>query len=200
VAEASLSFASRFGLALWCLLRMLADGAFAWRVQQVRDGMPRLPPADDDEALDAAPSHDGEDDSGEHDEPASARAPDETAALVLLGLLQREGRLVDFLEQDITSFDDAEVGAAARVVHEGCRRALGAHAAVEPVHDSDEESHVTVPEGYDAASIKLTGDVGGKAPYRGVLRHRGWRVAKLSLPVPVDGHDSSVVAPAEVEV
>jgi hypothetical protein len=212
VSEASLSFPSRIWVAFWCFLRVLADGGFAWRARAVRDAMPALPEGPGDEA--AQPPDDGDEEHGHeqqaddsepeaadsHDEMAAARPLDTTAALVLLGLLQREGRLVDFLEQDISSFDDAEVGAAVRVVHEGCRKALGEHARVEPVHDGEEESRVTVAEGYDAGSIKLTGDVGGRAPYRGVLRHRGWRIAELSLPVPVAERDCSVVAPAEVEV
>lgn len=126
--------------------------------------------------------------------------PDLSPALVLLGLLQEKGRLIDFLEQDIEAFDDAEIGAAVRVVHEGCRSVLRGHAQVEPVRSEEEESRVVVKEGMDTGAVKLTGDLSGEPPYQGVLRHRGWRVARLSLPTPVAGHDPRVVAPAEVEL
>jgi hypothetical protein len=118
----------------------------------------------------------------------------------VLALLQREGRLVDFLEQDIASFADADIGAAARVVHEGCRRALRAHLEIVRVRDEREGSTVTLAEGFDAASVKLTGDVRGAAPFQGVLRHSGWRVRQIRLPERVAGHDATILAPAEVEL
>jgi hypothetical protein len=117
-----------------------------------------------------------------------------------LALLQREGRLVDFLEQDVDGFADAEIGAAARAVHAGARKALRAHVTVEAIRPEEEEAKVTLAEGFDAGSVKLTGNVSGKAPYTGVLKHRGWRAAKVSLPVAVDGHDVRVICPAEVEL
>jgi hypothetical protein len=115
-------------------------------------------------------------------------------------LLQREGRLVDFLQQDIASFPDADVGAAARVVHDGCRRALKAHATIEPVRAEDEGARVVLAAGFAPDEVKLTGSVGGEPPYKGVLRHRGWRATRLELPQIVGEHDAHVLAPAEVEV
>jgi hypothetical protein len=121
-------------------------------------------------------------------------------ALALLSLLQREGRLVDFLKQEIASFPDADVGAAARVVHDGCRRALASHIEVTRVRSEPEGSAVTVPAGFDAAAIKLTGNLSGAAPYKGTLRHSGWRADKVRLPERAPGHDATVVFPAEVEL
>lgn len=135
--------------------------------------------------------------------PVAANLPAPTpvsGALALLALFQREGRLVDFLEQDVTSFSDADVGAAARLVHEGCRKALRAHATVSPVRTEPEEAAITVEEGYDPSALKLVGKVGGKPPLRGILKHAGWRVGELTLPRALDGHDATVVAPAEVEL
>jgi hypothetical protein len=123
-----------------------------------------------------------------------------TAALQLLALFQREGRLVDFLEQDIASFSDADVGAAARVVHEGCRKALRAHATIEPVRAEAEGARVTLPPGFDSDTVKLIGDVRGEPPYSGALRHRGWRAARLELPALLGKHEAHVLAPAEVEL
>jgi len=125
---------------------------------------------------------------------------DEPSARVLLRVLQREGRLVDFLQQDIESFADDEVGAAARVVHDGCRTALNEHASIVPVMREDEQSRVDVAIGYEPSRVKLTGKVQGEPPYRGTLIHRGWRLERLELPTLTDRASSDVIAPAEVEL
>ena len=186
-----LPFATRLWFAWACFFRVLFDGAFASRAWGARDALPSEPS------------------SPKLPESASAPAPPTTTiagataedgALQLLALLQREGRLVDFLEQDIASFGDAEVGVAARVVHEGCRKALRAHATVVPVRAEEEGTSVTLEAGFAPAEVKLSGNVRGTAPYRGVLRHRGWRATTIALPVALDGHDYRVVAPAEVEL
>ncbi|MBS2012748.1 MAG: DUF2760 domain-containing protein [Deltaproteobacteria bacterium] len=126
--------------------------------------------------------------------------PPTDAALQLLALLQREGRLVDFLEEDVASFADADIGAAARVVHAGCRKALREHVKLAPVRAEEEGSKVTLPESFDPAQVKLTGNVQGKGPYAGTLRHRGWRAEEITLPTAVEGHDPHVLAQAEVEL
>lgn len=41
------------------------------------------------------------------------------SALQLLALLQKEARLIDFLQEEVSQFSDEEVGAAARVIHSG---------------------------------------------------------------------------------
>src|SRR5262245_16597169 len=120
-------------------------------------------------------------------------------ATQMLAVLQRDGRLVDFLMEDLTSYPDAQVGAAVRDVHAGCRRALQRYVSLTPVLDGEEGRSVTVDAGTDAATVKLLGNVTGQAPFRGVLRHRGWRVERLELPaIPTAG--GSIVAPAEVEI
>ena len=93
-----------------------------------------------------------------------------------------------------------QLAGPARVVHDGCKRALGAHFTVRPVRDEEEGSSVTVPAGYDAHALRLTGNVVGEGPFRGSLAHRGWRVDEVRLPKLVAGHDSRVLAPAEVEL
>jgi hypothetical protein len=97
-------------------------------------------------------------------------------------------------------FSDAEIGAAVRVVHEGCRKAIRGHAKLAAVMKEEEGATVTVPVGFNPAEVKLSGNVQGSAPYKGTLRHRGWRASGLSLPTPVKGHDATVIAPAEVEL
>jgi hypothetical protein len=106
---------------------------------------------------------------------------------------------VDFLEQDVATFSDADVGAAARVVHEGCRKALRSHAKLSPVRSEEEGVRLTIA-GFDPSEVKLSGNVAGSGPYTGVLRHRGWRATDFTLPIPVKGHDAHILAPAEVEL
>lgn len=121
--------------------------------------------------------------------------------LRVLAVLQRDGRLVDFLQEDIDSYSDAQIGAAVRDIHRGCRKALRDYLTVSPILPGLEDSDVTIPIDFDPASIRLTGNVQGSPPFRGVLKHHGWRVEAVHLPVlPGARDDSSVLAPAEVEI
>lgn len=124
----------------------------------------------------------------------------ETAALQLLGLLQREARFIDFVQEDVQVYGDAEIGAAARVVHEGCRKVLREHFTFEPVRAEAEGSRLTLQPGFDAAAVRVTGHVVGQPPFTGTLGHRGWRATEIRLPKLGQGHDASVLAQAEVEL
>lgn len=203
---APLSFVTRLWFAWACLFRVLFDGAFAGRAFAVRDAMPALPPAKEPEPKRAEPTKTEKSKTPEPEpakpktKPVEPEKPSVTAALQLLAAFQREGRLVDFLEQDVASFSDADVGAAARVVHEGCRKALRQHAKIQPVRAEEEGATIAIPEGYDAHQVKLTGNVQGKPPYKGKLQHRGWKVIDMSVPVTTADHDAAVIAPAEVEL
>ena len=132
--------------------------------------------------------------------PATPKEADPTAALQLLSLLQREARLVDFVQEDIAAYSDAEIGAAARVVHEGCRKVLREHVSLAPVRAESEGSRLTLAAGFDAAAVRLTGNVVGQAPFTGTLAHRGWRATEVRLPQLAEGHDARIVAQAEVEL
>lgn len=127
-------------------------------------------------------------------------APSHTAALQLLGLLQREARFVDFVQEDTASYSDADIGAAARVVHEGCRKVLRAHFTIAPVRSEAEGSRVTLAAGFDATEVRLTGNVVGQAPFTGTLGHRGWHVTDTRLPQLTDDKAAAVLAQAEVEL
>lgn len=186
-----MSFGARFFFAWACFFRVLFDGAFAARASAVRDAMPAppapvLPPKKAPEEKPAKPPAVG---PGFRD-----------GALALLALLQREGRLVDFLEQDVATFSDADVGTAARVVHEGCRRALRQHVKIVVSCKEEEGASLEVEPGFDPNRMKLTGNVAGKGPWRGTVRHRGWIADEVSLPEPMPGHDAAALAPAEVEL
>jgi hypothetical protein len=120
--------------------------------------------------------------------------------LQLLTILQREGRLVDFLMEDIAGIGDAQVGAAVREVHQKCRRVLEEHVPLEPVMSEAEESTATVAAGYDPSAVRVVGNLPASPPYTGTVQHRGWRASAVRLqPLPA-GQDPQVVAPAEVEV
>ena len=100
----------------------------------------------------------------------------------------------------MSGFSDEDIGAAARVVHEGCKKALDEHFQIDPIHESEEGERVAVEEGFDAHAIRLTGNVVGDPPYEGELTHRGWRCAEVTLPKMSEKHDPKVLAPAEVEL
>lgn len=132
--------------------------------------------------------------------PAPAPRLSSDAALQLLELLQREARLVDFTQEDVRAYSDADLGAAARVVHAGCCKVLGEHFTIAPVRTEEEGSRVRLEAGFDARAVRLTGNVVGQAPFAGTLVHRGWRATEVRLPQLASGHDASVLAQAEVEL
>ena len=121
-------------------------------------------------------------------------------AVQMLALLQRDGRLIDFLAENISAYPDAQLGAAVRTIHETCRQVLDHYLKMEPILNSEEDQPVTVQAGFDPAAIKLIGNVAGEPPVRGVLRHKGWRVKEVNLPPLPRGAGRMVVAPAEVEL
>ena len=129
---------------------------------------------------------------------AAPPPPPTDAALRLLALLQQEGRLVDFLLEDIAAYDDAQIGAAVRSIHAGCRGVLEERVQLERILEGDDGASVAVPADFDAAAIRVTGNVAGKPPFHGTLQHNGWRAVKITLPE--SSTDPRIVAPAEVEV
>lgn len=121
-------------------------------------------------------------------------------ALAMLALLQREGRLVDFLQEPIDDYDDSDIGAAVRDIHRGCSKVLADYLTLEAVMPGEEDDSVKVPAGFDPSEVRLVGEARGEPPFAGVLRHHGWRVTKTELPSLSDGVDRAVLAPAEVEI
>jgi hypothetical protein len=119
-------------------------------------------------------------------------------AVQMLALLQRDGRLIDFLAENISVYPDAQLGAAVRTIHETCRQVLEHYVKLEPILNSEEDQ--LVKAGFDLAAIKFIGNVAGELPVRGMLRHKGWRVREVNLPSLPQGAGRMVVAPAEVEL
>jgi Domain of unknown function (DUF2760) len=187
------SFVSRLSLAISTFFTVLADREFAASVRRLREGatfapVPAAPVAPQQPPAATAATA-----------PAMKEAGPE-AALQLLGLLQREARFIDFTEEEIAGYSDADIGAAARLVHDGCRKALREHFTIRPVRVEAEGSRVTLAEGFDATAIRLTGNVVGKPPFNGSISHRGWRVEDVRLPKLTGSHNATVIAPAEVEL
>ena len=131
--------------------------------------------------------------------PAPQARPQD-GALQILGILQRDSRLVDFLMEDISAYSDQQVGAAVRSLHDQSRDALNRYLRLAPVIDGVEGSYTKL-EGGDPSAVKLLGNVpaSGKAP-GGLLRHKGWRAEKIDLPPLATGPAASIIAPAEVEI
>jgi len=165
------SFFARLWLAIVCSFRIVFDPRFAAEVAALRDRQrPALPPT----------------------------TPQSEPALHLLSLLQREGRLIDFCEEELAGFSDAQIGAAARTVHDGCRKALRGALTLAPVRSEPEGGSVVLPPGFDPQAVRLSGNVMGSPPFSGVLRHHGWKATEVRMPTA--SGDPTVIAPAEVEL
>lgn len=136
--------------------------------------------------------------------PGAREADVEAGVVQFLGRLQEKGRLVDFAMDDIASYGDAAIAAAARVVHQGCREVLQDHFEIQPVHPGEEQERVSLSEDYDARAYRLIGKVPDAPPYEGTVLHRGWKTVKIALPRRTGDADDpgarEVIAPAEVEI
>ena len=166
----------RIGLAFRCFFSVLGGKPLPDEALPTAKPLPALPAAKADPAKEAA------------------------RAIQMLGLLQKEGRLIDFLLEDIGDYDDAQVGAAVRNIHRDCRKALEEHLSLEAVLAGQEDGEIQVEVGFDPSRIRLVGNVTGEPPFSGILRHKGWRASATQLPeLPKEG-DLAVIAPAEVEL
>ena len=177
--QSELSPVARFAMAWKCFWRILGQPDFARRVAR--------------EMAQPAPETPGQ-------PPALPPERIHASGLLVLSLFQRDGRLIDFLQENVAAFSDAEVGVAARVVHAGCKKALSECFTVEPVLKDAEGATVTLPAGYDAGRIRITGNVAGNPPFRGTLKHHGWFASAVRLPSVSENLDARVLMPAEVEL
>ncbi len=133
-------------------------------------------------------------------EPVVLKETTSDAALQLLGLFQKEARFIDFIKEELTAYSDADVGIAARVVHEGCNKVMNEHFNLSHVRKEEEGEKLTLQQGFDAAKVRLTGNVVGDAPFSGELIHRGWQVSEARLPKLTIGYNVNILAAAEVEL
>ena len=183
------SFLKRISLAFGTFFSTLSNPGYAARVQDLRQQGDGLTPA---------PSPATATTTARPAAPLKEASAD--AALQLLALFQREARLIDFTQENLSSYSDAEIGGAARLVHEGCAKVLREHFTLVPVRPEAEGSRITLNEGFDARAVRLTGQVVGQAPFQGSLSHRGWRATETRLPKLTDSHDATVLVQAEVEL
>jgi uncharacterized protein DUF2760 len=180
----------RLGLALKAFFRAVRDRTFAEQLDRLLQGQPlalstttEVPLADRLRA-----------DLG-------AQVPMRSDALTLLATLQRDARLIDFLMEDLSCYDDAHIGAAARDVHRACAAALERLFALRPLRYQEEGARVEIVAGYDPVQVTLTGNVTGQLPLRGILVHHGWQAMQCELPAWSGQEESArVIAPAEIEV
>jgi hypothetical protein len=191
-----MTFGRRLAYAFRCLFALIFKGiipadileAFAATIPERAGARPGLPPRPA-----ARPSA----------APAPPATPPEDRgdrAIQLLALLQRDGRLVDFLLEDVARYSDAQIGAAVREVHANCRRAIERYLPLEPILPDEEGQTTTLGAPVDASTVKLIGNVGTQPSYRGTVRHRGWRVGRVALPPLAAPGARLVVTPAEVEI
>lgn len=187
--ESKPSFFKRIPIAFGAFFSSLSDPDYAARVAGLREA-PLAPPPAPVAPAPVAPA------------PAPALLKEATpdAALQLLALLQRDARLIDFVQEDLGGYSDAEIGGPARLVHEGCAKVLREHFTLAPVRTEAEGSRVTLPAGFDAHTVRLTGNLVGQPPFQGALSHRGWRATEVRLPKLASGHDATILAQAEVEL
>lgn len=185
------------GLLILLLLIMLFSGKRPKNPEAVKTGQPPVEPVIkvvekivEVEKIIQAPTP----------EPVILKENTPDAALQVLGLLQKEARFVDFIKEDITAYSDADIGAAARVVHEGCKKTLNEYFNLTPIRSEQEGNRINVPAGFDASLLRLTGNIVGSAPFNGTLVHKGWQVTDVKLPKLTQGHNPKIIAPAEIEL
>ncbi|HEV3025495.1 MAG TPA: DUF2760 domain-containing protein [Pirellulales bacterium] len=177
----------RIGLAFRVFFRILFNAPLAERVRPLLIGE-ALPPA-------AAPS------SAEQKSPPPKKAPPRSDALNLLAMLQREARLVDFIQEPIGGYCDEQIGAAVRDVHRDCAAVFQRVFALAPIRQEAEGATIELPDDFDAAQFRLAGRVPEQPPFRGVLAHHGWRATQCVLPEWNGSQEAAVVvAPAVMEL
>lgn len=194
---------SRITLAFGCFFKLLFGGTLPARAADYlpEGALPKTLPEPSAEPARAEPEPAAKAKPEAKPRPSkSAGQNHRDGSLAMLALLQREGRLVDFLQEDVDDYEDADIGAAVRDIHRGCRKVLRDHLTLEAVMPGEEDDKVSVPEGFDPGEVKLIGDVHGDPPFQGVLRHHGWRVAEVNLPKLSGEVDRRILAPAQVEV
>ena len=131
--------------------------------------------------------------------PAAPAVRTSDGALQILGILQRDSRLIDFLMEDIAGYSDDQIGAAVREMHDQCRDSVARYITLQPVIDGVEGTFANAGSN-DPNLVKFVGNVPAKPPSGGTLRHKGWRAARVDLPALAARQDPAVIAPAEIEI
>lgn len=177
----------KLGLAFKAFFRVFGDADFAQAVAALLSGQT---------AVAAAPAE-----PPPTPKPAPPKKPLRSDAVTLLAALQREARLLDFLQESIAQYDDAQIGAAVRDIHRDSAAVIQRMFAPTAVIDDPEGAAVNVPTGYDPSEYRLTGNVAGQPPHQGTLQHHGWKATRCDLPQWTGSEAAAdIIAPAEVEI
>jgi hypothetical protein len=132
--------------------------------------------------------------------PLPVKAPTQNPAVTLLAALQREARLIDFLQEDLSGYADEQIGSAVRDVHRDSRKVLDRFFALRPVLAKEEGAVVDVAADHDPGKYRLTGKANAAAQ-QGTLQHHGWEATRCELPQFTGSPSAAnVVAPAEIDV
>ena len=179
----------RIGLAIRAFFGALFDGDVTVALEQVLSG----PASSDDKGGQVAEATIPPTDVA----PSAAR----NDAITLLSALQREARFIDLVQESLTDYSDAQIGAAARDVLRDSRSVLDRFFAIKPIVDAEDGAELQTPDQVDAARYRLAGQVSGAPPFSGQLLHHGWEASRCELPQWSGGDDVAlVVAPVELEV
>jgi hypothetical protein len=175
-----------WGVALWAVIR-----------RTVRNNIrPELPPAQEKTPKQLQK----ENVSVEKSDIKADRYKEMRLFVYWLTAFQREGRFIDFLFEELKNYSDEQVGATVRIIQESCKKILLRHVAVTPVTTAEEGNDIVLEKGFDPQTFQLVGDIRGEPPFKGVIRHRGWKVIKWEIPDLSGDVKPEIVMPAEVEI
>ncbi len=107
---------------------------------------------------------------------------------------------MDFFFEDLNLYEDSQIGAAVRSIHESCKKVVDRAVSPENVIGEKEGDEITIQHDFDPSAIKLTGNVTGDPPFEGIVRHRGWKAKRLEMPTLSSSQEPGIIAPAEIEI
>ncbi len=119
----------------------------------------------------------------------------------MLSALQREARLVDLIQEDLSKYSDAQVGAAARPCLQSCASTLSRLFGLAAVSDAGEGASVDIGDeignGGSPARYQWIGEGSSTS---GKLVHQGWQATQVDLPTWTGAEaDANVIAPAQLQ-
>lgn len=121
-------------------------------------------------------------------------------ALTLLATLQREARLIDLVQEPLSSYGDAQVGAAARQVLQDTQKVLKRLFDIEPIEAAEEGTVVRLPEQASRGAYSFTDGAAVSPGGSARIVHGGWRANRVQVPIWTgEPSEAMILTPAEVE-
>lgn len=118
-------------------------------------------------------------------------------AITLLATLQREARFIDLIQENLSQYSDAQIGAAARPCLQQCAATLQRLLGLRAIQSAAEGQTITVPQSAPPARFLWIGEGSGTS---GKLVHHGWEASHVDLPHWTGTEtDSNVIAPVQVK-